>query len=67
MTKKYCPEAVYDFEAVCLLVCGQDQMRVFKFRIRATVDAVQTHNGADAMMSAWGNNDMITVGDDAEE
>lgn len=37
-----------------------------RFQINAVVDAVQTHNGADAMMSAWGNNDMITVGADAE-
>ena len=38
-----------------------------RFQIEAVVDAVQTHNGKDAMMSAWGNNDMITVGADADE
>lgn len=38
-----------------------------RFQVEAVVDAVQTHNGADAMMSAWGNNDMITVGADAED
>lgn len=37
------------------------------FHIEAIVDAVQTHNGKDAMMSAWGKNNMITVGADAEE
>ena len=36
-----------------------------RFKIEAVVDAVQTHNGKDAMMSAWGNN-LIAVGDDAE-
>lgn len=38
-----------------------------EFRIEAVVDAVQTHNGSDAMMSAWGNNSMITVGADSEQ
>lgn len=37
------------------------------FRIMAEVDAVQTHNAKDAMMSAWGKSDMINVGADAED
>ena len=42
-----------------------------RFKIEAVVDAVQTHNGKDAMMSAWGvdveGQNLITVGNDAEE
>ena len=37
------------------------------FRVEAVVDAVQTHNADDAMMSAWGKNNMINVGSDAED
>lgn len=42
-----------------------EDYRDARFKIEAVVDAVQTHNGKDAMMSAWGNN-LIAVGDDAE-
>ena len=37
------------------------------FHVEALVDALQTHNGSDAMLSAWGNNSMIkAVSADAE-
>ncbi len=38
-----------------------------RFRVEAVVDAVQTHNAMDAMMSAWGNNNMISVDENASE
>ena len=37
------------------------------FCVEAVVDAVQTHNAEDAMMSAWGRSDMIHVDAEAEE
>lgn len=37
------------------------------FKVEVVADAVQTHNGKDAMKGAWGKNDMITVGADAEK
>ncbi len=47
-------------------VLDEDKYKDATFRIEAVVDAVQTHNGSDAMMSAWGNT-MITVGADSEQ
>ncbi len=48
-------------------VLKHDEYKDATFRIEAVVDAVQTHNGSEAMMSAWGNNSMITVGADSEQ
>lgn len=48
-------------------VLDEDKYKDATFHIKAVVDAVQTHNGSDAMMSAWGNNSMITVGADSEQ
>ena len=44
-----------------------DKYKGANFHVEALVDAIQTHNGDAAMLSAWGNNSMITVGADADE
>jgi hypothetical protein len=33
---------------------GSFDYKGVKFNVKATADAVQTHNGTEAMISAWG-------------
>jgi hypothetical protein len=40
--------------AVTKLADGTFKYEGIQFKVKATVDAVQTHNATDAMNSAWG-------------
>ena len=43
-----------DSSAATMMTGGEYQYKDVSFNVKVTADAVQTHNGAEAMKSAWG-------------